>query len=165
RRTPRAATGRGGGGLARPPPHRRDGAVWGAPAGVGGPAPSHRRYARDYFVLRRLAAQRGGGLLQPVSVLQVLAMGLLARYRRPWILIAVALLAVPMLVQATQTPQVVSEGEARVLTPAPAWPRSFAQWRAWPRAVDRYLADHFGLREELVRLHGMMRYAVVLPID
>jgi hypothetical protein len=92
-------------------------------------------------------------------------MGLLGRYRRPWIAIIVALLAVPMLVQATQTPQIVSEGEARVLTPAPAWPQSFAQWRAWPRDVDRYLADHFGLREELVRLHGLVRYAVVLPTD
>jgi hypothetical protein len=92
-------------------------------------------------------------------------MGLLARYRRPWIVIIVALLAVPMLVQVMQTPQVVSEGEARVLSPAPAWPRSLAQWRAWPREAERYLADHFGLRDELVRLHGMLRYAVVLPTD
>ena len=92
-------------------------------------------------------------------------MGLLARYRRPWIVIIVILLAVPMLVQAMQTPQIVSEGEARVLSPAPAWPQSLAQWRAWPREVERYLADHFGLRDELVRLHGMLRYAVVLPSD
>lgn len=92
-------------------------------------------------------------------------MGLLARYRRPWIAVIIALLAVPMLVQAIRAPQVISEGEARVLSPAPAWPQSFAQWRAWPRAADRYLADHFGLRDELVRLHGMLRYAVLLPSD
>jgi alginate O-acetyltransferase complex protein AlgJ len=92
-------------------------------------------------------------------------MGLLARYRRPWIILIVCLLTVPMLVQVTQPPQVVSEGEARVLSPAPALPQTFAAWRAWPREADRFLADHFGLRDELVRLQGVVRYAVLLPSD
>jgi alginate O-acetyltransferase complex protein AlgJ len=93
-------------------------------------------------------------------------MGLLARYRRPWSVIIVALLAVPMLVQAMQTPQVVSEGEARVLSPAPAWPRSLTQWRAWPRDAERYLADHFGLRDELVHVRAIIRFALdALPIE
>lgn len=92
-------------------------------------------------------------------------MGLLARYRRHWIILIVCLLTVPMLVQAMRQQQVVSEGEARVLSPAPAWPQSFAAWRTWPREVDRFLADHFGLRDELVRLHGLVRYAILLPSD
>jgi alginate O-acetyltransferase complex protein AlgJ len=92
-------------------------------------------------------------------------MGLLARYRRPWIIFIVGLLAVPMVVQTMHAPQIVSEGEARVLSAAPAWPQSFGDWRTWPRAVDRYLGDHFGLRDELVRVHAIVRYAVVLPID
>jgi alginate O-acetyltransferase complex protein AlgJ len=90
-------------------------------------------------------------------------MGLLAHYRRPWVAIIVVLLAVPMLVQATREPQVVSEDEARTLSPAPAFPNSFGRWRLWPRYVDRYLADHFGLRDELVHLHGLIRYAIAAP--
>jgi alginate O-acetyltransferase complex protein AlgJ len=92
-------------------------------------------------------------------------MGLLARYRRFWVVAIVGVLTVPLLVHATRPVKLVSEEEARVLSPAPAWPQSFAAWRAWPREAGRYLADHFGLRDELVRLHGMVRYAVVLPID
>ena len=52
-----------------------------------------------------------------------------------------------------------------MLTPAPDWPRSVDQWLALPRALDRFLADHFGLRAELVRAHGRLRYAVDLPSD
>jgi hypothetical protein len=87
-------------------------------------------------------------------------MGLVARHRRFWIVIMVALLAVPMLVQAARQPQAVSEDEARVLSAAPAFPQSFATWLGWPRAVDRYLGDHFGLRDEMVRVHGIVRYAI-----
>ena len=92
-------------------------------------------------------------------------MGLLARYRRPWGLVLLAALAVPLAIQTMQPAQVSSEGEARMLTPAPEWPRSLPQWLALPRALDRFLADHFGLRAELVRAHGRLRYAVDLPSD
>jgi alginate O-acetyltransferase complex protein AlgJ len=90
-------------------------------------------------------------------------MGLLAHYRRPWIAIIVALLAVPMLVQAVRPPQRVSEDEARVLSPAPAFPDSFGRWRRWPPAVDRFLADHFGFRDQLMHVHGIIRYALAAP--
>ncbi len=40
-----------------------------------------------------------------------------------------------------------------------------ANWLARPRQVDRFLADHFGLRSELVRAHGRLRYAIDLPSD
>jgi alginate O-acetyltransferase complex protein AlgJ len=91
--------------------------------------------------------------------------GLLARYRRPWFLIGFCLLALPMAVQMTASHQAASDDEARMLSPAPALPRSFAQWRALPRELDRYLADHFGFRTPLIRAHGALRYAVTLPTD
>lgn len=92
-------------------------------------------------------------------------MGLLARYRRPWGLVLLAALSLPLAIQMTQPAQLSSEGEARVLSPAPEWPRSPQQWLALPRTFDRFLADHFGLRAELVRAHGRLRYAVDLPSD
>src|SRR5262245_9092276 len=92
-------------------------------------------------------------------------MGLLAPYRRYWCLLLLALLASPMVIQAFQPAAISSEGEARMLSPAPAWPLTLDQWRALPRQLDRYLADHFGLRDELVHAHGRLRYAVALPTD
>src|ERR1700688_3784767 len=92
-------------------------------------------------------------------------MELLARHRRPWIVIVLCLLAVPMLVQTVQLSETVSEEEARMLSPAPALPRSLHEWLGLPRALDRFLGDHFGLRAQLVRAHGVLRYAILLPTD
>ena len=92
-------------------------------------------------------------------------MALLSRYRRYWFIIGLGLLAVPMLAQLAELRQDVSEDEGRMLSPAPAWPHTSAQWRAWPRELDRFLADHFGMRAQLVRAHGALRYAIVLPTD
>src|SRR4051794_37646175 len=90
---------------------------------------------------------------------------LLARYRRYWSLFLLGVLAVPMTVAALQPVAVSSDEEARMLSPAPSWPQSAQDWRALPRRLDRFLADHFGLRTELVRAHGRLRYAVHLPSD
>lgn len=90
---------------------------------------------------------------------------LLSRYRRPWCLIGLCLLATPMAVQISTVPEAASDVEARMLSPAPALPRSLATWRALPHELDRYAADHFGLRTELIRAHGALRYAVTLPTD
>ena len=92
-------------------------------------------------------------------------MGLLARYRRYWSLLLLALLAMPMTIALTQPVEVASEGEARRLAPAPGWPGDAAQWLSLPRRVDRFVADHFGLRTALVQLHARLRYAVNLPSD
>jgi hypothetical protein len=79
--------------------------------------------------------------------------------------VLIALLAVPMAVGVLAPDAIVSETEARLLAPAPALPRTAAEWRALPRALDHYLGDHFGLRSSLVRLEARWRYAVVLPLD
>jgi alginate O-acetyltransferase complex protein AlgJ len=92
-------------------------------------------------------------------------MGLLARYRRPWALVALCLLAVPMLVQILQSRETVSADEARVLSPAPALPRSWHAWFELPRALDRFLGDNFGFRTQLVRAYGALRYAILVPAD
>jgi len=92
-------------------------------------------------------------------------LGLLARYRRPWFVIALGLLTVPMMVQLAELREAVSESEGRTLSPAPALPHSLQQWRALPRELDRFLADHFGLRAQLIRTHGALRYAIRLPTD
>ena len=92
-------------------------------------------------------------------------MSLLAYYRRVFGLLLLAALAVPLAVQSMQPASVSSEEEARILSDAPEWPRSLRDWLALPRTIDRYLADHFGLRIELVRAHSRLRYAVDLPSD
>jgi hypothetical protein len=92
-------------------------------------------------------------------------MSMLSRYRRYWFVIGLCLLSVPMLVQLAELQQAISEDEGRMLSPSPTLPRTLAQWRAWPRDLDRFLADHFGLRAQLVRAHGALRYAIVLPTD
>jgi hypothetical protein len=92
-------------------------------------------------------------------------MGLLARYRRPWTIVLLGLLAAPLAVQLWQPAATISEGEARMFAAAPGWPRTLQDWTAFPRNLDRYLGDHFGLRSELVRAHGLLRYSVGLPGD
>jgi alginate O-acetyltransferase complex protein AlgJ len=90
---------------------------------------------------------------------------LLARYRRYWGLLLLGVLAVPMTIQALQPVAVSSDEEARMLSATPAWPHALQDWFVLPRHLDRFFADHFGLRTELVRAHGRLRYAVHLPSD
>lgn len=92
-------------------------------------------------------------------------MGLLATHRRWWFVILLCLLAAPALVQALQPRELVSEREARKLSPAPTFPQNLQQVLTLPRQLDGFLGDHFGLREQLVRTHALLRYAVVSPPD
>jgi alginate O-acetyltransferase complex protein AlgJ len=92
-------------------------------------------------------------------------MGLLAGYRKFWFLIALCLLAMPMLVQGIQPREEKSEREQRTLEPPPTWPQSLKDIAAWPRTADKFLADHFGLRETLVRTNALLRYALVSPTN
>jgi alginate O-acetyltransferase complex protein AlgJ len=70
-----------------------------------------------------------------------------------------------MLVQLAGLSETASEGEARMLSPAPDLPRSLDKWLSLPRDLDRFLGDHFGLRTQLVRAYGVLRYAILLPTD
>jgi hypothetical protein len=92
-------------------------------------------------------------------------MGLLARYRRPLAVVVLALLAAPLIVQVHQGPRPISELEMRLLSRAPAFPQTWQEWLALPRALSRFLGDQFGFRDQLVRVHGLLRYAIDLPSD
>lgn len=92
-------------------------------------------------------------------------MGLLERHRRPLGLALFAALAMPAVIQALQPRETASDAEARLLVPLPSWPATRGDWMALPRQLDRFFSDHFGLRGDIVRLHGRLRYAVDLPAD
>src|ERR1041384_1523986 len=92
-------------------------------------------------------------------------MALFARYRRYLGLLWLPLFGPPLAAQAFQPAVAVSEGEARILSTAPGWPRAMRDWLALPRQVDRFLGDPFGLRGELLRTHARLRYAADLPSD
>jgi alginate O-acetyltransferase complex protein AlgJ len=92
-------------------------------------------------------------------------MGLLARHRRWWIAIALAVLSLPMLMQALTPREMLSARENRRLAPPPAWPQTLAQWSALPKATEAFITDHFGLRESLVRANAVLRYTLVSPTD
>lgn len=48
--------------------------------------------------------------------------------------------------------------ENRALAPAPGWPRDAAGIAAWPRQADAWIADRFGLRDSLIRLHARLTW-------
>lgn len=48
--------------------------------------------------------------------------------------------------------------ENRTLASLPAAPRSWRQLRAWPKAADAYVADHFPLRPHLIGALNSLRY-------
>lgn len=79
-------------------------------------------------------------------------MALLVPQRRWLAPILAAALAVPVLAMPFGPPRAVSQVENRALAPAPAAPRSAADWNRLPRAVDGYLSDHFRGRETLIVL-------------
>jgi alginate O-acetyltransferase complex protein AlgJ len=90
-------------------------------------------------------------------------MALLASHRRFWFPAVLAVLALPMLVQAMTPRQTVSEREARALAAAPGWPRTLPQALALPRATEAFLGDHFGLRDRLVHANARLRYVLSSP--
>lgn len=77
-------------------------------------------------------------------------MGLLSRSRRFLAPALLAVLLLPSLGMPITPYSAVSRAENRVLAPAPALPRSPAEWRRLPRALDAFAADHFALRAPLI---------------
>lgn len=66
----------------------------------------------------------------------------------------VALLALP----ALYVPEPAGEGENRKLAPVPTQPSNVAELLAYPAGIDAWINDHFGLRDQLVRLNTRLRY-------
>lgn len=78
-------------------------------------------------------------------------MFLMSASRRWLAVLLILVLAIPALAMPFARRQTVSEAENRVLAVAPGWPQTFADWRAMPRAIDAFVADHFGFRKVLMK--------------
>ena len=65
-----------------------------------------------------------------------------------------AFLALPALDMAVGLDRTPPPQEKRKLAPEPGFPHSLDAWADYPAAADAYLADHFGFRSFLVRLHA-----------
>ena len=68
----------------------------------------------------------------------------------------VALLAAGLLLPSVLTPPEIQEN--RTPTKAPAPPRSPAELRSWPKAMDAYLTDNFPARRHLISALNYLRY-------
>ena len=63
----------------------------------------------------------------------------------------VAALVLPAAAMPFLPRKAVSPDENRRLAAPPAAPRTLEDWRTVPRAVDAFLADHFGFREPMMK--------------
>jgi hypothetical protein len=87
---------------------------------------------------------------------------MMRRYRRAWILIAAALMAVPLTASiASFQKDGMSADELRLFEPRPSIPKHFSEWSQLPGHVDAYLRDHFGLRQSLIWVRG--KFASLVP--
>jgi hypothetical protein len=83
--------------------------------------------------------------------------GMLAKYKRTWLALALPFLWLPMIVGALQTPP--SEPDGAELH----WPHSTAEWLMLPRSVDTWLQARFGFRETLLDVNARLRFALRSP--
>jgi alginate O-acetyltransferase complex protein AlgJ len=77
---------------------------------------------------------------------------MLLRWRRYFAVLTLLLLATPLAVGIVRPdPPAAILKEGRYLAPAPKAPVTPADWLAFPGRIDSFLADHFGLRQVLIR--------------
>jgi acetyltransferase AlgX (SGNH hydrolase-like protein) len=79
---------------------------------------------------------------------------------KPGALMFLAALMTPATVQLLSDRTTVSVAEKRTLEPMPAWPRRRGEWSDFPGGLDRFLRDHFGLREPLATGWSLFKYAL-----
>ncbi|MHB8285366.1 MAG: alginate O-acetyltransferase AlgX-related protein [Caulobacteraceae bacterium] len=91
--------------------------------------------------------------------------GLLPRVQRWLAPLVVAALMVPSAGMLFTSVQSRSTAENRMLAAAPAWPRTLAGWRALPRGVDAYLADHFAFRQVLTAAANQLHWRLGGQLD
>ena len=87
---------------------------------------------------------------------------MLLRHRRFFAVLSFLLLATPLvwgMVLPDSPAEVYKEG--RRLAPAPQAPESWEGLDAFPKEVDAYLQDHFGLRERMIRTHRDLSHPVL----
>ncbi len=91
---------------------------------------------------------------------------MLSRYRRYGAIVAFLLLTLPLIVGivAPDSPDLILK-EGRRMAPPPAAPATLDDWRSFPRQVDAYLQDRFGLRQKMIRLHKDLTKSLVAEGD
>jgi hypothetical protein len=82
------------------------------------------------------------------------------KLHKPVALMFLAALMTPATVQFLSDRTTVSVAEKRTLEPMPAWPRRWGEWSDFPGGLDRFLRDHFGLREPLATGWSLFKYAL-----
>jgi hypothetical protein len=82
---------------------------------------------------------------------------MLRHYYRLLFPVAVALLAIPLLVEVLAPPAPsLSYDELRILAPPPATPRRLAELPDFLRQADGWMRDHFGLRRFLIHQKSLL---------
>jgi hypothetical protein len=84
-------------------------------------------------------------------------MGMMTQARRRLALVLFAALAIPAAAMPFLPVRTVSQAENRSLARPPAWPSTLEEWRTAPRAIDAFVADHFGFREPLLHAGAALR--------
>lgn len=82
------------------------------------------------------------------------------KLHKPGALMFLAALLTPATVQLVSDRAEISIAEKRALGPMPAWPRRWGEWSVLPGELDRFLRDHFGLREPLATGWSLFKYAL-----
>lgn len=86
-------------------------------------------------------------------------MSLLRSYRRYWSLIGLALLTLPLVGHVLGPKSAESSPiEHRTLAKLPSFPATMADIQLYPKSMDAYLNDHFGVRNLLLRTNFYIRY-------
>jgi hypothetical protein len=76
------------------------------------------------------------------------------------VLLVLALLALPGVAALGGLDRGPTDGENRVLAPAPDWPRSWQALLATPAHADAWMRDHFAFRSSLVQANSQLRFAL-----
>src|SRR5882672_1615463 len=79
---------------------------------------------------------------------------------KPASLIFLLALLTPATVQLFSGGAEISIAEKRALEPMPALPGAGGDWSVFPGKLDRFLRDHFGLREPLATGWSLLKYAL-----
>lgn len=88
-------------------------------------------------------------------------MAMLSRHRRHWFIAVLAVLALPMCVQAIVPRATKSFVEGRLLAEPPSWPKSYRDLTPAVAQLRSFLDDHFGLRDMLIKANAQMRYSLL----
>lgn len=75
-----------------------------------------------------------------------------------FIAVLLVVLSIPAVAQIFSFPDPVPNEEKRTLAPLPTFPRTIPETQSFPRRLDDFLADHFGLRTSMLSLHSWLKW-------